>query len=247
MSQFFDLERLRTTMPVRVFVLPLGRGATFTDLVDSAIDPPQAFSVTKGRIPGNLVSRKETLNEPRFAPKLVCLRGSLPAVDDACLAAYQRELDYLLRVFERLGVGPTEVEDLAQDVFLVLRRTWCDYDPKRALRPYLFGIAFRVASSHRRRWWREVPYASVEAHDHSPSPDREVEANQARALVLAALQRIPLPRRAVLVMHDLDQVPVQEVAATLSIPVFTAYSRLRKARRELGTAIAQMQRRRVVR
>jgi DNA-directed RNA polymerase specialized sigma24 family protein len=48
-------------------------------------------------------------------------------------------------------------------------------------------------------------------------------------------------------MHDLDQVPVQEVAATLSIPVFTAYSRLRKARRELGTAIAQMQRRRVVR
>ena len=87
------------------------------------------------------------------------------------------------------------------------------------------------------------PYAFVETEDRGPSPDREFEANQARALVLAALQRIPLPRRAVLVMHDLDQVPMQEVAATLSIPLFTAYSRLRKARLELATAITQIQRR----
>jgi len=45
----------------------------------------------------------------------------------------------------------------------------------------------------------------------------------------------------VLVMHDLDQVPVPEVAATLSIPVFTAYSRLRKARRELKAAIIRVE------
>ncbi len=161
-------------------------------------------------------------------------------VDDACLEAYQRELSYLLRTFERLGVSPSEVEDLAQEVFLVLRRTWRDYDPRRAFKPYLFGIAFRVASSHRRRWWREVPYGFVEATDYAPSPDRACEASQARALVLAALQRIPLPRRSVLVMHDLDQIPVQEVAATLSIPLFTAYSRLRKARVELGHGIVHI-------
>jgi RNA polymerase sigma-70 factor (ECF subfamily) len=186
------------------------------------------------------VAREESLNQPSLAPKPRCSRAALLAVDDACLAAYQRELDYLLRVFDRLGVDRSEMEDLAQDVFLVLRRAWYDYDPKRALKPYLFGIAFRVALSHRRRRWREVPYAFVETQDRGPSPDREFEANQARALVLAALQRIPLPRRAVLVMHDLDQVPMQEVAATLSIPLFTAYSRLRKARLELATAITQM-------
>ncbi len=194
-----------------------------------------------------LSAMEESLNQPRLAPKLGCAPAALSPADDACLTAYQRELDYLLRVFEHLGVGPTEVEDLAQDVFLVLRRNWCDYDSERPLRPYLFGIAFRVASSHRRRRWREVPYPFVDAQDHSPSPDREIEANQARALVLAGLQWIPWPRRAVLEMHDLDHVPVQEVAATLSIPLFTAYSRLRKARLELGTAITQMQRKRIVR
>jgi len=185
------------------------------------------------------------LNQLRFASHASGTGSARPAsIDDACLEAYRSELDYLLRTFERLGVNPADVEDLAQEVFLILRRTWVDYDPQRALKPYLFGIAFRVASSHRRRWWREVPYPTVEAPDHAPSPDRELEARQARALVLMALQQIPLPRRAVLVMHDIDQVPVQEVAATLSIPLFTAYSRLRKARLELGAAITQMETRR---
>ena len=162
-------------------------------------------------------------------------------IEDPCLEAYQRELDYLMRTLRRLGAGPNDVEDLAHEVFLVLRRTWHEYDPTRALRPYLFGIAFRVVASHRRKRWREVPLAVIDGLDQAPVPDQALEASQARALVLAALQRLPLPRRVVLVMHDLDEISMQDVAATLSIPLFTAYSRLRKARRELETAIIQLQ------
>lgn len=183
--------------------------------------------------------------ESVVAPPPGALSGGREA--DPCFEAYQRELDYLLRTLERLAANPAEVEDLAQEVFLVLRRTWRDYDPGRPLKPYLFGIAFRVASSHRRRFWREVPYAVVESQDLAPSPDRAFEAKQARAIVLAALQQIPLPRRAVLVMHDLDHTSMHEVAATLSIPLFTAYSRLRKARLELEHAIMEMQRGRSLR
>jgi RNA polymerase sigma-70 factor, ECF subfamily len=163
--------------------------------------------------------------------------------DEACLEAYQRELDYLIRTLRRLGVDQEDVEDLAHEVFLVLRRTWHQFDPTRALKPYLFGIAFRVAASHRRKRWREVPFAIVDEPDRAPAPDRAVEAIQARAIVLEALNRIPLKRRAVLVMHDLDEVPVQVVAAALSIPLFTAYSRLRKARRELEAAVTHLQKR----
>ena len=167
--------------------------------------------------------------------------------DDACLEAYQREFDYLFRTLRRLGVNPADVEDLAHEVFLVLARTWHEYDPARALRPYIFGIAFRIAGSHRRRRWREVPLAIIDREDHAPCPDQTFETNQARALVLAALERIPLPRRAVLVMHDLDEIPMRDVASALSIPLFTAYSRLRKARRELAAAVAHIQKRSVVR
>ena len=77
----------------------------------------------------------------------------------------------------------------------------------------------------------------VEIPDDRPGPDDELVAKRARALLLSALERIPLPRRAVLVMHEIDCIPVHEVAATLGIPRFTVYSRLRKARQELESAL----------
>ena len=162
------------------------------------------------------------------------------SADEACLDAFQRELDYVYRTLRRLGTAPSEVDDLAQEVFLALRRSWNDYDPERPLRPYLFGIAFRIASAYERKRRREVAFGVVEVGDAGPGPDDAVQSKQARALVLAALERIPLPRRAVLVMHDIDDVPVGQVAAVLDIPMFTVYSRLRKARRELEAAVRRM-------
>jgi RNA polymerase sigma-70 factor (ECF subfamily) len=160
--------------------------------------------------------------------------------DEACLDAFQRELGYIYRALQRLGTAPSEVEDLAQDVFLALRRSWPQYDPTRPLRPYLFGIAFRIASAHRRKSRREIPFGIVEVDDEGPGPDEVLQTKQARALVLAALERIPLPRRAVLIMRELDDVPVDEIASVLAIPLFTAYSRLRKARRELEAAVRRI-------
>jgi len=86
----------------------------------------------------------------------------------------------------------------------VLYRRWQDYDPSLPLRPWLFGIAFRVASAHRKRAAREVPHAWIEVADAGPYPDQAAVTKQARARVLDALEEVPLPRRAVLVMHDLD-------------------------------------------
>jgi len=175
------------------------------------------------------------------ASKPVSRTLSNSAPDDLCVDAYQSELDYLMRTLQRLGVAPFDLEDVAHEVFLVLRRAWTGYDPARAFRPYLFGIAFRVAASYKRRHWRELPFAFVDEADPAQGPDQTLDARRARSLVLAGLQRIPLPRRTVLVMYDLDEIPLKEVAATLSIPLFTAYSRLRKARRELESAIKRLQ------
>lgn len=157
--------------------------------------------------------------------------------DEACLEAFQAEFDYIHRTLRRLGTSPSETDDLAQEVFLVLHKCWSAYDSGRPLRPYLFGIAFRIAAAHHRKRKREVPFEIIEVSATDPGPDEALQTKQARALVLAALEHIPLPRRAVLVMHDLDGVPVEDVASVLGIPRFTAYSRLRKARRELESAV----------
>jgi DNA-directed RNA polymerase specialized sigma24 family protein len=42
-------------------------------------------------------------------------------------------------------------------------------------------------------------------------------------------------------MHVIDEIPMRDIARDLSIPLFTAYSRLRKARREFEKAVVRLQ------
>src|SRR5688572_25696153 len=158
-----------------------------------------------------------------------------------CVDAFEREHDYVLSVLRRFGARPADVEDLAHDVFLVLLRNWETFDSTRPLQPYLFGIAFRVFSNYRRRRQREVPHSSVEAEDSRPGPESVLQSHQAAAQLYAALEHVPLQRRKVLVMHELDGIPILDIAQALSITRFGAYARLRKGHKELATALRRLQ------
>jgi RNA polymerase sigma-70 factor (ECF subfamily) len=190
---------------------------------------------------GLVATKKSTI--PVAHLRLIPQPPSRPSAEVDCLDSFQKELNYIHRTFLRLGTPASEVEDLVQELFLVLRRLWHEYDAERPLRPYLFGIAFRIASSHQRKYGREVKLGVVKVADPGPGPDDVLESNRARALVLEALEQVPLPRRAVLVLHELDHVAAADVASMLSIPLFTVYSRLRKGRRELDRAIRRILRR----
>ena len=68
-----------------------------------------------------------------------------------------------------------------------------------------------------------------------------LELSEARRLLMRALAAVPMDRRAVLVMHEVDDMPMRDIAEQLEIPLFTAYSRLRKARKELDAALVRLQ------
>jgi len=187
---------------------------------------------------------KETARDNSRYPmsylRLVHAAPPVPAPESSCVEAYDRELDYLFETLQRLGAGPREVEDLAQEVFVVLHRNWPTFDTTRPLRPYLFGVAFRVVCAHRRRRAREIPYPGLDAPDGGVSPEGFLQSKQSVELLMAALERVPLPRRVVVVMHDLDGVAIADVARQLSISRFGAYARLRKARKELAAAVRRL-------
>jgi RNA polymerase sigma-70 factor, ECF subfamily len=168
--------------------------------------------------------------------------------ESSCLDAFARELDYLRRTLRRLGVRSSDIEDELQEVFLVLNKNWHKVERSRPLRPYLFGIAFRVVAGHRRKYRREVSQPVEDwAHDPAPGPEQATATAQSRELVLAALERVPLERRAVFIMHEIDEIPMGDVTASLSIPLFTGYSRLRRARIEFETAVRAIQNRKSLR
>jgi len=84
---------------------------------------------------------------------------------------------------------------------------------------------------------REILRDAIEPIDAAPTPHDQLEGKEARELLRKALDTLDLDRRAVFVMHELDEIPMPEIASVLAIPVNTAYSRLRLARGEIASVI----------
>ena len=116
-------------------------------------------------------------------------------------------------------------------------RRWDDYDPTRPLRPWLAGIVFKVAHRHRLRRQRELAHGVLEEVDPAPSLEEQLEISRQRALVLQALGSLAERHRAVLVLHEMDGLTLDQVADVLEVPRSTAFSRLRVARARLAKAI----------
>lgn len=153
---------------------------------------------------------------------------------------YRAHLDYVWASLRRLGVAARDLEDIAHEVFLVVHRKLGEYDRGRPIRPWLFGIAYRVASEHRKKDARR-PQQELEdelaASESSTSPERLTVKRQAIELARKALDAVDEEARAVFVLAELDGVAVTDVAESLAIPVNTAYTRLRRARLAIANAI----------
>lgn len=154
---------------------------------------------------------------------------------------FEGELRYVWNSLRYLGVRQDDLADVAHDVFLQVIRHLDQYDEERALRPWLFAFAYHAASNHRRlsRHQREVSGEGLEHTDDRSPVDEQVAAREELSLVQEALLDLPLERRAVLVMHEMDEVPIPGVAEALGIPLNTAYSRLRVARQEFRDAVTR--------
>lgn len=158
---------------------------------------------------------------------------------------FAEQLGYVCRTLRRLGVPERDLEDVAHDTFMVVHRKLADFDGTRPLRPFLFGIAYRVASDYRRKARHKYEYL---IEPPSPAradsePEQALNIAESQRLVLAALETMDPDRSAVFAMMDIDGHPASEIATALDIPMNTVYSRLRVARAEFASAVQRLQRR----
>jgi len=156
-------------------------------------------------------------------------------------AVFEAEFSYVWTSLRRLGVYERDAEDVAHELFMEVFRRFASYDEARPIRPWLFAFAFRFASDYRRLSRHRVEVlAEHEAEEPFPRADDVLIAKDAQRMILAALEKIDVDRRAVFILHELDECPMSEIAKTLSLPVNTAYSRLRLARAEFQQAIGRL-------
>jgi RNA polymerase sigma-70 factor (ECF subfamily) len=157
-------------------------------------------------------------------------------------ALYESHFDYLWHTARRLGVPPRHLDDVVHDIFVVVYRRLPDYDPERPIKPWLFGIAYRTVSDFRRRAGNRNELLQEPTHPPQAPADAHhaLEAKEARSLVERALERLEPDRRAVFVAHEIEEIPVPQIADALGIPVNTAYSRLRLAREQFTAAVRRV-------
>lgn len=169
-------------------------------------------------------------------------RATTPQSTPTFREIFELELPFVYNSLRRLGIRDAELPDVTQEVFATVAGVLGDYDPSRPLRPWLFGIAYRVGMryldvAHRRR---EVPSEIPEAADSSPGAEVMIERGETQELARQALLKVAASRRAVLILSHFEGLSVPDIATTLNIPVNTAYSRLKRARQEFSEAARRL-------
>lgn len=184
---------------------------------------------------------------PESGIKTVCASREVTAAerDRAFRRLYDEHVAFVWRNLRRLGVMDRDVEDKCQEVFVVAHRRWVEFaDRGHGPRAWLFQIVLRVASDARRHRRRHPvdPDGGIAQDRQSVEPPQAaaVARRQALDLLDRALATIEMGRRAVLVLHEIEQMTAPEIARTLDLPLNTVYSRLRVARVELDAELARI-------
>jgi RNA polymerase sigma-70 factor (ECF subfamily) len=170
------------------------------------------------------------------------------AADKARLArAFEQNAVFIWRLLRRLGVPRESADDATQQVFLVAARRMNEIAEGKE-RAFLFQSAMRVAMGVR----REIVTARgrtdadedvlLEQADAALRPDDALDQSRTLRLLGHVLEAMPIERRAVFVLYELEGVTMAEIASLLQIPMGTVASRLRCAREDFRAAAARLER-----
>jgi RNA polymerase sigma-70 factor (ECF subfamily) len=158
-------------------------------------------------------------------------------------ALYAEQFAFAWRMLWRLGVPAPSVADAAQDVFVVVYRRLDQLQGGELARSWVYGIVVRVARDYRRahvRKGRESPEELEQLVDDSPrGAQQHLEQRESVALLDRLLGTLPDEQREVLVLVELEQLTVPEIAELLGMNVNTVYTRLRAARKSFDQALAR--------
>lgn len=138
----------------------------------------------------------------------------------------------LVRAVVLLGCSVPEAEDLVQTALVRCYRSWGRVLAAEDSDAYVFRVLFNcVSSSRSRRWVNERPTGLLPEDDGAGQTiDQTVTGLEVRA----ALNRLSLAHRSVLVLRYLADLSERQTAEVLGVPAGTVKSRTARALDELA-------------
>ena len=163
---------------------------------------------------------------------------------------FDRHATTMFRYFVR-RVGHDHADSLLGELFRIAFEKRASFDTRRdQARPWLYGIASNLLARHRQREARRLDAmarmvnTSLTALDASDEVDARLDAARRLAEVAAAIATLPQGERDALLLFAWEEMPYDQIAVALGVPVGTVRSRLNRARgrlRELVGASEEQQ------
>lgn len=167
-----------------------------------------------------------------------CRRQEVEAFGQFVDLYQARVLGYVRRMLPSVE----EAEDVAQETFVRAYQSFDRFDGRANVRTWLFRIAHNLCIDRARRADRRVQEASLVEGDEGEEldfadnrwePERLVMNDELARVVESGIASMSEKLRSVLLLHDREDMPYEEIAQTLGVPVGTVKSRLFLARNHL--------------
>ena len=203
---------------------------------------------------------QEWNDEPVGYAQVICLTQPDTTLVERCRAndetafneVVSRYKDKIYNYLYRMMGDAADAEDLTQEVFVRLYTSLGSFRSQSSLSTWLFRIAGNLCIDHFRRskkhrvvaYSLDEPVGETSDNADGTAPGREVadltyephrlmERLEMSQQIQAALSGLPEKLRAVLILHDIEGMPYEEIAQVVRCPLGTVKSRLFNARLQL--------------
>ena len=167
--------------------------------------------------------------------------GSLEAFQ----ALYAQVAPGVRRYLLHLAAGSEIADDLLQETFLQMHRSRAAYNPKYAVRPWVFGLARNVFLMNRRaaRRWATIHESRENLPEFPvlPEADRLGSQDEIRRCIAC----LPPDQAEALLLHHEWGFSFEEIAGMLGISAAAARARASRGMIDLRVALNSLQRARV--
>jgi RNA polymerase sigma-70 factor (ECF subfamily) len=160
---------------------------------------------------------------------------------------YQDWFEEVCRWIRALGGPEADRDDIAQEVFMVVRRRLCAFDGAN-LAGWLYRITKRQVRDFRRRTWISHIFTRrrLDEPDTLPHADQNpasaLEHKESQRVLYGILDKLREARRSTFVLFEIEGLSGEEIAQIQGIPVNTVWTRLYHARKDFFALAAKQHR-----
>lgn len=140
-----------------------------------------------------------------------------------------------------------EARDVAQDIFVRVYQRLDTLREGDTFLPWLLRLSRNACIDRLRRLKVRTPAIAVPVEDaaptlaaHDPSPEEASLAGARRRLLYRALGELSEKNREIILLKDIQELKLEEIASMLSLPLGTVKSRTNRARVELAKVVRQL-------